>query len=175
MTRKLSAHGRKLARQQATQADPMAICRTMGKLQPFSVDELTALKSPPRVALESLRRGHGTEGDFHTLAAVANNTLVCAESIHPDCVEVAKLAQDALMRILDRQIRLGKWGLDSQALQDLPPVLDLHEQLLELYTPLQMQQAMAETIRRMRAGHTLAPEIYTQQPDCTTPASACSY
>ena len=163
MTRKTTAYGRKKARQQATPADPMAIYRTMGKIQPFTADELTALKSPPRVAFESLRRGQGIEGDFHTLAAVANNTLVCAESIPPDCVEVAKLAQDALMRILDRQIRLGKWGLDSQALQDLPPVLDLHEQLLELYTPLQMQQAMAETIRRMKAGQTLAPEIYQKE------------
>ena len=163
MTRKLSAYGRRLARRQATQADPMAIYRTMGKLQHFTADELIALKSPPRVAFESLRRGHGSEGDFHTLAAVANNTLICAESIHPDCVEVAKAAQDALMRILDRQHRLGKWGLDSQALQDIPPALDLHEQLLELYTPLQMQQAMAETIRRMKAGQTLAPEIYQKE------------
>jgi hypothetical protein len=67
------------------------------------------------------------------------------------------------MRILDRQHRLGKWGLDSQALQDIPPALDLHEQLLELYTPLQMQQAMAETIRRMKAGQTLEPEIYQKE------------
>lgn len=162
MSRKLSSHGRKLARRQATQADPMAIYRTMGKLQPFTTDELTALKSPPRVAFESMRRGGGTETDFHTLAAVANNTLVCAESIHPDCIEVAKRGQDALMAMLDRMNRLGKWGLDSQALQDLPPVLDLHEQLLDLYTPLQMRQAMAETMRRMKAGQTLAPEDYKQ-------------
>jgi hypothetical protein len=58
--------------------------------------------------------------------------------------------------MLDRSVRLGKWGLDSQALQELPPVLDLHEQLLALYTPAQMQEAMAETLRRMRAGQTLA-------------------
>jgi hypothetical protein len=163
MTRKLSAHGRKLKRQQAIGADPLALCRGMGNNVPFTPEELAELKTPPRVAFESLRRGHGSEYDFHTLAAVANNTLVCAESIHPDCVEVAKAAQDALMRILDRQHRLGKWGLDSQALQEIPPALDLHEQLLELYTPLQMQQAMAETIRRMKAGQTLAPEIYQKE------------
>lgn len=175
MSRKISAHGRKLALRQAVIADPFTMHRVMGGIQPFTTDELTALKSPPRVAFESMRRGGGTESDFHTLAAVANNTLVCAESIHPDCVEVAKRAQDALMAILDRQIRLGKWGLDSQALQDLPPVLDLHEQLLDLYTPLQMQQAMAETMRRMAAGQTLEPEIYAKQPACAMLAGASSY
>jgi hypothetical protein len=175
MSRKTTAHGRKLKRQQATPADPFAIYRTMGKIQPFTAAELIELKSPPRVAFESLRRGSGSDLDFHTLAAVANNTLVCAESIHPDCVDVAKLAQDALMSILDRQIRLGKWGLDSQALQDIPPVLDLHEQLLELYTPLQMHRAMQETMRRMNAGETLSPEIYNEKPACVMQAGVNCY
>ena len=158
MSRKISAYGRKLARQQAIQADPMAIYRTMGKIQPFTADELVQLKIPPRVAFESLRRGHGTEFDFHTLAGVANNTLICAESIHPDCVAVAQKAQDALMRVLERANRLGKWGLDSAGLKDLPPVLEMHEQLLERYTPIQMQNAMRETIRRMQKGQTLSIE-----------------
>ena len=162
MSRKISAHGRKLARQQATRADPHSLCRVMGNVTPFTPEELAELKTPPRVAFESLRRGQGTEFDFHTLAAVANNTLVCAESIHPDCIEVAKRGQDALMAMLDRMNRLGKWGLDSQALHDLPPVLDLHEQLLDLYTPGQMKAAMTETMRRMKAGQTLAPEDYKQ-------------
>ena len=158
MTRKSTTHGRKLARHRATPADPGSMRRLLNGVQLFTAPELTALQLPPRVAFESLRTGRGTDTDFHTLACVANNTLVCAESIHPDCVEVAKVAQDSLMNMLDRFNRLGKWGLDAQALQDLPPVLDLHEQLLALYTPKQMQKAMLETMRRMKAGHTLAPE-----------------
>lgn len=160
--KKTTAHGRKLKRQQAIGADPHALYRLIGNVMPFTPQELATLKTPPRVAFESLRMGHGDEHDFHTLAAVTNNTLVCAESIHPDCIEVAKRGQDALMGMLDRMNRLGKWGLDSQALQDLPPVLDLHEQLLDLYTPLQMRNAMKETMRRMKAGETLAPEDYNQ-------------
>jgi len=158
MSRKISAYGRKLARQQAVRADPMALYRTMGKIQHFTQDELVQLTTPPRVAFESLRRGHGTEFDFHTLAGVANNTLICAESIHPDCVEVAQKAQNALMRMLECANRLGTWGLDSAGLQDLPPVLDLHEQLLALHTPMQMQGAMRETIQRMKDGQTLSME-----------------
>ena len=156
MSRKTTAYGRKLKRQQAIPADPGSFQRLVSKIQPFTASELIQLKTPPRVAFESLMRGQGDEHDFHTLAGVANNTLICAESIHPDCVGVAKRAQDALMRMLDRFNRLGKWGLDSAGIQDLPPVLDLHEQLLELYTPLQMQNSMKETIRRMKAGDTLS-------------------
>lgn len=161
--KKTTAHGRKLARQQATLADPGSMRRLVARHSPFTPAELTTLSIPPRVAFESLRTGSGSEPDFHTLAAVANCTLVCAESIHPDCVAVAQRAQDALLRILDRSVRLGEWSLDSEALQEFPPVLELHEQLLALYTPAQMQDAMVETLRRMRAGQTLAPEVYTKQ------------
>lgn len=175
MTRKLSAHGRKLARHQATVADPSSMRRLLNGVQPFTPGEVAELQLPPRVALESMRTGRGSEMDFSTLACVANNTLVCAETIHPDCVEVAKVGQDALMTVLDRHNRLGKWGLDAQALQDLLAVLDLHDQLLTLYTPLQMQNAMKETMRRMAAGDTLAPEIYNKQPACAVQAGMNSY
>ena len=159
MSRKTTAHGRKLKRGQAIQANPASLPQLMGLLQPFTASELLQLQTPPRVAFESLRNGRGTECDFHMLAGVANNTMVCGEKIHPDCVAAAQQAQDALMRVLERFTRLGKWGLDSDALQSIPPVLDLHEQLLELYTPLQMQDAMRETIRRMDAGETLAMPV----------------
>jgi hypothetical protein len=59
------------------------------------------------------------------------------------------------MSVLARSKRLGKWGLDAAGLQDIPPAIELHEQLLQLSTPLQMQKAMNETIQRMNAGHGL--------------------
>lgn len=161
MSRKTTQHGRRLKRQAAAHcADPSSIYRVMNRIQPFTQAELLSLSAPPRVALESMRRGSGTELDFHTLAAVANCVLVCGEKIGAECVELAKLAQESLMLILDRHVRLGKWGLDAAALQNIPPVLDLHEQLLALYTPLQMQQAMQTVLERMRVGQTLAPEDF---------------
>ena len=44
------------------------------------------------------------------------------------------------------------------ALQDIPPALDLHEQLLELGTPLQMANAMKEALARMNSGHVFRGE-----------------
>lgn len=162
MTRKTSTYTRNIKRRQAC-ADPLAVYRVMNQLQPFTPAELLQLKTPYRVAFESLKTGRGSELDFHTLAAVVNVVLVMGEKIGPECVEVAKLAQDALMHMLDRALRLKRWGVDAWALRNIPPALDLHDQLLELCTPLQMQQAMRTVLERMRAGQTLAPEDF-QKP-----------
>ncbi len=141
--------------QQNRRGDPSAIYRVMNRLQPFTDDELRTLALPVRVAFESLRAGRGTEGDFHTLAAAINTALMRSESIDPLCEQTCITAQAALMRVLDRHQRTGLWGLDGLALQDIPLAIDLHEQLLQLSTPLQMQQAMQETLRRMQAGQVL--------------------
>lgn len=127
----------------------------MNKIQPFTPDELTKLKTPVREAFERMRCGTGEEDHFHTLAAVVNVSLIRSESIDPFCVETCQRAQAALMAMRGRFQRLGKWGFDSAALQDLPPVIDLHEQLLQMSTPLQMADAMQITINRMESGQTL--------------------
>jgi hypothetical protein len=137
------------------QADPMSMFKTMNKVEPFSAKELTQLNMPVRMAFDCLRTGEGKEMHFHTLAAAVNVALVRSESIDPLCVETCQRAQDALMSVLARSKRLGKWGLDAAGLQDIPPAIELHEQLLQLSTPLQMQKAMNETIQRMNAGHGL--------------------
>ena len=156
--KKTTKHGRKLARK--VFADPSSVYKVMGRIQHFTQSELMALSIPPHLAFESLRTGRGTENDFHTLAAVANTVLVCGEKIGNECVDAAKLAQKSLVLMLDRSVKLGKWGVDAGALQNIPPVLDLHDQLLTLYTPLQLQNAMTEVIKRMKAGETLGVQDF---------------
>ena len=134
-------------------ADPGAIYRLMNRLQLFTPGELVKLQTPVRLAYECLRTGQGQQDDFDTLAGAVNVALVRSESIDQLCVETCQRAQDALMSVLARSKRINKWGLDAAGLQDIPPAMDLHEQLLALSTPLQMQQAMRETLRRMEAGH----------------------
>lgn len=138
------------------QADPAALYRLMNRLQPFTPTEQLRLNLPPRVAYESLRTGRGEEADFHTLAGAVNVAMVRAETINPLAEQTAITARDALMRCWQRHQASGRWGFDGPALQDLPPALDLYEQLLALSTPQQMQDAMAETIRRMESGNHLA-------------------
>ncbi|MGH6627615.1 MAG: hypothetical protein ACRECD_13940 [Burkholderiaceae bacterium] len=147
-----TAHRQASQAKRRWQADPSALSRVMNRLQPFSAPELVQLQTPVRVAFESLRSGRGEEDDFHTLAAVVNVALIRSEAIDPLCVETCERAQQALLRVLERRRRSGLWGFDGPALQDIPPAIELHEQLLALSTPLQMQRAMNETLRRMSAG-----------------------
>lgn len=149
-----TAH-RQQSRAKRYNADPMSMFKVMNKIQPFRADELTQLSLPVRVAFDCLRTGEGKEVHFHTLAAAINVALIRSETIDQLCVETCQRAQDALMSILARSKRLGKWGLDAAGLQDIPPAIDLHEQLLKLSTPLQLQKAMNEAIQRMRAGQAL--------------------
>lgn len=143
----------KTARRPRYPADPLAIFKAFNKVELFKTSELTQLSLPVRVAFDCLRTGEGKEVHFHTLAAAVNVALIRSESVDQLCVETCQRAQHALMAVLARSQRLGKWGLDAAGLQDIPPAIDLHEQLLELSTPLQMQKAFNETIRRMNAGY----------------------
>ncbi len=92
------------------QADPSAIYRVFNKVQMFTRDELLRLNMPVRIAFESLRTGHGEDGDFHTLAAAINCALIRSEEIDPLCVETCKLAQDGLFRAIMRHNNTGRWG-----------------------------------------------------------------
>lgn len=134
-------------------SDPQILARTLGAVQPFTESELVRLQTPVRLAWQCLRSGAGEDTDFHTLAYAANVALVRSEQIDALAVDVCKRAQAALMAMLERNKRTGKWGVDWQALQDIPTAIDLYEQLLDNSTPLQMQAAMQTTLTRMNAGH----------------------
>lgn len=136
-------------------ADPSALLRTLGKLQPFTAAELVALETPPRVSWESFKRGRATESDFHTLASAINVSMVRAEDIDPIALDMCNRALEALMRVKSRFDRIGTWGLDWMSMAHVPPALDFYDQLLELSTPLQMQLAMSETLKRMAQGNFL--------------------
>lgn len=135
--------------------DPFAQFRLMRKLQPFTQSELIKLNLKPRMAWHAMRTGQSNNDDRGTVSAIVNTALVRCESINPDLVGVCKQAQQALWRIKQRHLQTGSCVLTQQDIQDIEPVVDLHEQLLELSTPLEMERAMLEVLRRAAAGETL--------------------
>lgn len=135
--------------------DPFAQFRLMRKLQPFTQSELLKLNLTPRMAWQAMRTGHSNNNDRGTVSTVVNTALVRCEAIHPDLVGVCKQAQQALWRIKQRHLQTGSCALTHQDIQDIEPVIDLHEQLLELSTPLEMERALLEVLRRAAAGETL--------------------
>lgn len=135
--------------------DPTAQFRVMRDLQPFTKSELIQLTIKPRLAWEAMRTGHGSDDDRGTIATVVNTSLVRCEAIHPDLVETCKSAQQALWRIRERHQRTGSPALSHDDIEAITSVIDLHEQLLELSTPLEMRRALLEVLRRAAAGETL--------------------
>ena len=137
------------------QADPISIFRVLNRVQPFNQEELVRMETPVKLAFERIKAGTAVVEDARTVATAINVALIRSETIDPLCEQTCVVAQEAMVRTIDRYNRAGRWGFDGPALQDIPPAIDLHEQLLKLSTPLQMQQAYQESKDRMAKGMTL--------------------
>lgn len=134
------------------QADPLAMFRTINKIEPFTPAELMRLELPIRMSFEAIKTGKGVESDFHDLAAAINTTMVRSEQIDPLCEQTAIAARDALMRTWHRFEATGRLGFDGPALSQIEAGIELHEQLIRLSTPLQMVQALRTVIARGKCG-----------------------
>jgi hypothetical protein len=148
-----ASHAKRQAR------DPFAIYKVLGRVKGFSEAEQAQLNLPVRLAYDALRNGKAEEGDFHTLAAAVNVAMISAEHISGDggpMVEHACiLARDAMVRVLQRHQRTGKWGFDGPGLAEVLQGVEIYEQLTSLLTGQQLKEAMTECIRRVDAGLTL--------------------
>lgn len=156
--RKMSTYARK-----RRHVDPLAGMRAISGMTPFTQAEQASLNLPVRLAWQAFCEGMAQGNDFDTLACVVNVSLIRAESIgSAEIIEACKLAQDSLMRIIERKRKTGKFGLNYQDREDIPPILDMHEQLIELSTPKQMMDALQEVLNRLNSGKTLGDGYETE-------------
>lgn len=150
-------------RKRLDRVDANAPLRTIYNNVDFTPQEQAQLSLPIHLALEALRRGQATAEDFDGLAVVANVCLIRAEHIdkaarkagrlHSEAdlmVPVIQRAQDALLTLKARALRTGRLVPTGPELQEIATVVDIHDQLLALSTPRQMQQAMREVLARVR-------------------------
>jgi len=152
--RKKSLYARKCATRPAK--DASSIYRVMSRIQPFTEDEIASLLVPVQLSFEKLRNGIGDWDDYQTIRAAANIVMVRAKEIGSDCVAIVKPAANALVRCKVRFEKMGRWGLDGPAMSELADMICLYQQMLELSTPLQIKQAMKETLRLIDQGEVVA-------------------
>jgi hypothetical protein len=133
-------------------ADPFAIYRVIGRVEPFTRAEQAALSLPVRMAFDAFIKRTASEPDFHTLAAAVNVSMVCAEQIDALVEQSCIAGRDAVMRILDRHNRTGQWGLDGPAIGEIEQTIDIYEQLTGLLTGGQLKAAMTECLKHMARG-----------------------
>jgi hypothetical protein len=108
-------------------------------------------------ALDALPTGRGEECHIHTLACVANMSLLLSEiGYGAEALEDIKRGQDAVVSVMGRYARTGRAGCSGQELQLLRTLVDVHEQQLSLSpTRDEMLRVIAEMRRRMAAGEVL--------------------
>ncbi len=136
--------------------DPGAWLQAIGMQQPLTDEQLDDLGLAVHACIERLRTGNGIEMDWHTLAAAVNVSLVlCERGIGPEYLGDVIAAQDALLRILDRQRKTGRWAFDGNAYTTLARAVELHEAQLASITRDGARAAMTEVRRRARRGEVL--------------------
>lgn len=107
------------------------------------------------LAWHHLCNGGATTDHFDNLAYAINVTRVLSEPLGDAAVEVARSGMLALLGVRERYTRLGQFGVDADALRDVPIALDLHDEFLRHCTPLQMTRALEEAINRLPRGEKL--------------------
>lgn len=133
-------------------ANPLAHLSLITKLRPFDEEEAAKLSTEGRLAWHHLTHGSGTEAHFDTLAIHLNAALVLSEPVGQDAVDVIAAGQLALVDMQRRYRRQGRFGADANALAEVPPALDLYDQLLSLSNPMQMIKALCESRQRIENG-----------------------
>lgn len=121
-------------------ADPFAIYKAIARNTGFNEAEQTDCALPVRLAWSSLRAGTADGNDIATLADVIAICIVASENMDALVQETCEAARVALAEVADRYTRVKRWGVDAKSLQDIPPIVDLYEELLRNATGGQMEQ-----------------------------------
>ena len=100
-----------------------------------------------RLAWHHASNGSGTVHHLHQLTIAAMVCTVLAAQIDAAAQHLAERGCAAVTAMQARFKRLGKVGADARALADVPPLLDLYDQQLQMCSPLQIFCALEETYR----------------------------
>jgi len=154
---KTNRNGLRQPRQPRWPANRLAHESTAHKVRTFSEEEAAELSNEVHIAWEHLIHGRGTPAHFDTVANALNASLILSERIGQDAVDIAQRAQCAMSEMQRRHHRVGSYGADALALADVPPGLDLYDQLMGFSNPLELVNAVSASWQRIVDGHVLVP------------------
>lgn len=162
MSRKSTPYARRLARERAAggQKSATGLAVTIARCTPY---ERNHVFSADKIMVDVRKALQGfidrTLGDAEGKAAFDElaNSINEAEirwaeiggfdhSTNP-ALPVLSTAGDALLRARARWERIGQWGLDGRAIQQLKDGVDLFEQVLRASSPRQMHDAALKRVK----------------------------
>jgi hypothetical protein len=141
----------------AVLSHPSAAINRLHLAQQYKPEDSARLELMARTSWQSLINGKGTEEDFDVLGGMINVGLVLAKDIDELVVDVFDRAILSMQTMQARYQRVGKFGADAQALQNVPEALDLLAQLYANITPLQATEALADSMAIMRRQMAVQP------------------
>ena len=131
---------RKQAHAKRQQRDGFALWKVIARSTGFNEAEQTACALPVRLAWSALKGGTANGDDIATLTDVIAICTAARQNMDALVEETCAAARRAMCTVADRYTRCQRWGVDSAALQDIPPVLDFYEELLRVSTGGQMEE-----------------------------------
>ena len=138
------------------QVDRGAWLQAIGMQQPLTQEQQDDLGRAVHLSIERLRIGLPIEGDWHTLAAAVNVSMVlCEKGVGADYMPDILAAQDALLRIFDRHASTGRWAFDGPAYTALTRAVAIHEAQAAAITRDGARAAMLEVRKRAARGEVL--------------------
>ena len=151
--RRLNARlGRQRKAKKATTAKLGGLA-AIGNSLPYTPEEAARISNEARMAWYRMCNGDGSTRSFDELVYALNTLRILVEPFD-EGVEVVTHAQEALLRIRQRYLEHGKFGVDAEALRDVPAALDLHDEFLNHCTPRMMVNAMTAAVKRMERART---------------------
>ena len=121
-------------------ADPYAMFKAIARTTGVNQAEQTDCALPIRLAWDSLRNGVADSNDIETMADVIAICIVATQNMDALVQETVEAARAAMVGVADRYTRVKRWGVDAMALRDLPPIVDLYEELLRNATGGQFEK-----------------------------------
>jgi hypothetical protein len=123
------------------------------KQTPLSPEEQAEALTDYYTAIDALLCGRAQFAHFEKLVYAANVTRVLADmGIGDEYEEIIHNGMAAVQRIHDRQQATGHWEIDGDGCSALYAMEDLHRAQLEIATHGELEAALKEMWRRIKAG-----------------------
>ncbi len=127
------------------QADPQTLWKTVGRTTGFSEADQIKCSLPVMAAWERLKTGAASAEDVCTLADASGICVLAAQGMDALVLETAEAAANTLKTVADRYVKHRVWGVDHATLRDVPPMIDLYEELFRNATGGQMEDWLQVT------------------------------
>lgn len=140
---------RRMQAQHARHGNTTANFATIAKHQPIGINAAHNLVLAEQ-AFKDLTAGSADHDVFGVLAMAINCALVRAEAIDPLLEQTMQRAVEAMVDALGIFERHGRYGFTGPGLDAVRQALGAYDAIARASSPVQMQAALAEVLRRYR-------------------------